>query len=74
MQLRFILILFFFCSCQFQKNEIIAKETPTFSIVIHGGAGTILKKNMSKEMEEKYCFQRKEVNLIMILALIKQTI
>ena len=54
MQLRFILILFFFCSCQFQKNKTIVNETPIFSIVIHGGAGTILKKNMTKEMEKKY--------------------
>lgn len=54
MQLRFILILFFFCSCQFQKNKTITNDTPIFSIVIHGGAGTILKKNMTKEMEQKY--------------------
>lgn len=29
-------------------------ETPQFSIVIHGGAGTILKKNMTPEKEAAY--------------------
>ena len=30
------------------------KETPQFSLVIHGGAGTILKKNMTPEKEAAY--------------------
>ncbi len=34
------------------KNE--QNETPTFGIVIHGGAGTILKKNMSDSLENAY--------------------
>ena len=31
-----------------------------FAIVIHGGAGTILKKNMSKKMESAYDQKLKE--------------
>ncbi len=54
MPFKLLLILTFFYSCQSQKNEVNNKDTPIFSIVIHGGAGTILKKNMTKEMEEKY--------------------
>ncbi len=30
------------------------EDKPTFGIVIHGGAGTILKKNMTAEMERAY--------------------
>ena len=29
-------------------------KKPTFGIVIHGGAGTILKEHMSDEMEKAY--------------------
>lgn len=45
-----LLILFTFTQCK------IAKTNPTenFAIVIHGGAGTILKKNMSPELEAQY--------------------
>jgi len=38
--------------------ETVSKKdnshTPNFGIVIHGGAGTILRKNMTPEMEEAY--------------------
>ena len=30
------------------------KPEPTFGIVIHGGAGTILRKNMTPEKEQEY--------------------
>ncbi|MCE3260020.1 MAG: beta-aspartyl-peptidase, partial [Bacteroidetes bacterium] len=30
------------------------KNDASFAIVIHGGAGTILKKDMSDELEKKY--------------------
>ena len=33
------------------KNKF---EKQSFGIVIHGGAGTILKKNMTKEKEKEY--------------------
>ena len=44
--MRLLLLLFFlslFYSCETKDVE--------YAIVIHGGAGTILKKNMSDEME-----------------------
>jgi beta-aspartyl-peptidase (threonine type) len=50
-------ILVFSFSC---KNESISKQNETadkqneFAIIIHGGAGTILKKNISDEKEKAY--------------------
>jgi len=50
-----ILLLSFSC-----KKELISKQNETevkqneFAIIIHGGAGTILKKNLSDEKEEEY--------------------
>ncbi len=41
--------LLFSCS-----STLIKKENDNFGIVIHGGAGTILKKNMTPEMEKNY--------------------
>jgi beta-aspartyl-peptidase (threonine type) len=52
-----IAILLFSFSC---KEELISKQNETvvkqneFAIIIHGGAGTILKKNLSDEKEEEY--------------------
>lgn len=43
-------VLFFSSSC-IKKNEIKKHE---FALVIHGGAGTILKKNMTPENEQTY--------------------
>ncbi len=43
-----VMLLFFGCSSEKEKKQ------PTFGIVIHGGAGTILKENMSDEMEKAY--------------------
>lgn len=37
-----------------QCKSIKADSTEKFAIVIHGGAGTILKKNMSPEIEAQY--------------------
>lgn len=42
------MLLFFGCSSEKEKKQ------PAFGIVIHGGAGTILKENMSDEMEKAY--------------------
>jgi len=39
-------------SCQPQPEK--ENKTPNFGIVIHGGAGTILRKNMTPEMEAQY--------------------
>ena len=45
-----ILVLLFVVGCTPVKEN----QEPTFGIVIHGGAGTILKENMSIEMEQAY--------------------
>ncbi|NOY49988.1 MAG: isoaspartyl peptidase/L-asparaginase [Chlorobi bacterium] len=45
----FLLALIFSCC----ENNII-NDNPKWAIVIHGGAGTILKKNMSPEAEKAY--------------------
>ena len=37
-----------------EKEEIIPTSAPNFGIVIHGGAGTILKENMTDSMEIAY--------------------
>ena len=52
-------MLFFSLSCKNQvdtstnkkQQEVVANE---FAIIIHGGAGTILKKNLSDELEQAY--------------------
>ncbi|MGZ3901820.1 MAG: isoaspartyl peptidase/L-asparaginase, partial [Bacteroidia bacterium] len=44
--LNFILLSYFVLA---QKTE-----SKNFAIVIHGGAGTILKENMNEELEKKY--------------------
>ena len=47
-----LMLLYLFYSCNSDKVE--------FAIVIHGGAGTILKKNMSDEMELAYKLKLEE--------------
>ncbi len=49
--------LFIFSACKNAENNTeVTTGNPKqeFSIIIHGGAGTILKKNMSPEMETAY--------------------
>ena len=53
----FILIILIISGCTSQKQ---AKDKSTFGIVIHGGAGTILKKNMTEETEKMYLRQLEE--------------
>ena len=48
-----VLALLLFLGCETSKNTPASPES-TFGIVIHGGAGTILKKNMTPEMEAAY--------------------
>ncbi len=48
-----VLTLLLFLGCETPKNTPASPES-TFGIVIHGGAGTILKKNMTPEMEAAY--------------------
>ena len=47
----FILTLTVLGCSKISKNKF---EKQSFGIVIHGGAGTILKKNMTKEKEKEY--------------------
>lgn len=69
--LRLVLLAFVVTSCTTQKSKkktTIAQQsistsnnkTNTFAIAIHGGAGTILKENMSAEMEQAYKDKLKE--------------
>lgn len=46
-------VLVFGCESK-HETEKIKKPSENFGIVIHGGAGTILRKNMTPEMEEAY--------------------
>tara|TARA_R110002020_G_scaffold95302_3_gene228674 strand:- start:231 stop:1301 length:1071 start_codon:yes stop_codon:yes gene_type:complete len=61
--LTLLIVFFMLFSCKNEKNasensdkltEKAQKTEPTFGIVIHGGAGTILKKNMSDSLEKAY--------------------
>lgn len=47
----FFTVIVFSCTTEIKNSP--EKESP-FGIVIHGGAGTILKKNMTPEMEQAY--------------------
>ncbi len=47
-----LLVTLALISCQPQPEK--ENKTPNFGIVIHGGAGTILRKNMTPEMEAQY--------------------
>lgn len=52
----YIAILLISFACKNEKKVITKKEIKQneFAIIIHGGAGTILKKNMSPEKEKAY--------------------
>lgn len=61
--LLFSLIAFIGCNNAEKKSETTSENTqtenkkdsvPNFGIVIHGGAGTILKENMSDSLEQAY--------------------
>ena len=60
--LLFAIPLFFACNSSAEKETEISSEennvekdtTENFGIVIHGGAGTILKENMSDSLEQAY--------------------
>ncbi|WP_439152443.1 isoaspartyl peptidase/L-asparaginase family protein [Winogradskyella sp.] len=63
---KIILLILIFLLCLTCKNETNSEQTeeakttaevskkPEFAIIIHGGAGTILKKNMTPEREAAY--------------------
>ena len=46
------ILVFLIISCSGKNQEVPIKQP--IAIVVHGGAGTILKKNMSDEKEKKY--------------------
>ena len=46
------ILVFLVISCSENNQEVPTKQP--IAIVVHGGAGTILKKNMSDEKEKKY--------------------
>ena len=52
------ILLIILAACKNEKNSIeknlLKQEKSEFTIVIHGGAGTILKKNMTPEKEAAY--------------------
>ncbi len=54
--LSFISLILLACTSQEKKASVMAasKEKAPYAIVIHGGAGTILKKNMTDERETQY--------------------
>ena len=50
-------LFFIACNQDLKTEEAATAETPKqqeFAIIIHGGAGTILKKNMTDSMEQAY--------------------
>ncbi len=49
----FILLILFSCN-NTPQEKTDKTERPPYAIVIHGGAGTILKKNMTPEKEKAY--------------------
>lgn len=67
--LTLICITFLISSCKEEKNEIPTTENeilenPEFAIVIHGGAGTILKENMTPEREAAYKAKLEEAIMV----------
>ena len=55
--LFYLLVGVFISGCQESRFE---SPTQPFCLVIHGGAGTILKENMTPELEEEYIGKIKE--------------
>ncbi len=55
-----IVIFLVSCTTAPEKKEIKNEKINEFAIVIHGGAGTILKKNMTPEKEKAYQDKLKE--------------
>ena len=54
-------IILVFVIVFFQSKEAYSQKTnSTFGMVIHGGAGTILRKNMTPELEQAYQSKLKE--------------
>ena len=54
MRYLFLSIAFLFIQCEQVQDQLKQPQEPPFGIVIHGGAGTILKENMTPELEKEY--------------------
>lgn len=54
LSLTYFLLFFYSCDKKQPSTAIITEPTEKFCIVIHGGAGTILKENMSDSLEAEY--------------------
>ncbi|MDY0780450.1 isoaspartyl peptidase/L-asparaginase [Tenacibaculum sp. IB213877] len=52
--LLFFVLIFIVLGCKNEPKKTSEVKTNEFAIVIHGGAGTILKKNMTPEKEQAY--------------------
>jgi len=51
---HFLLFISIFCLSCGQSTAVKTKSRVAYAMVIHGGAGTIKKENMSEEMEKAY--------------------
>lgn len=49
-----LFLVFLGCTSKIPTDTTNSKKTNEFAIIIHGGAGTILKKNMTPEREAEY--------------------
>ena len=54
MRIHSVVLLSFSLLCCAGENQNLKSTEPPFGIVIHGGAGTILKQNMTSETEKAY--------------------
>jgi beta-aspartyl-peptidase (threonine type) len=52
--LLFFVLIFIVLGCKNEPKKTSEVKTNEYAIVIHGGAGTILKKNMTPEKEQAY--------------------
>ena len=51
---KLVILFILFFSCKPPSNSIKKNDNSNFAIVIHGGAGTMSKSNMSEKIKEKY--------------------
>ena len=54
MRFLFLSLVVLFIQCEQVQDQSKQPQEPPFGIVIHGGAGTILKENMTPELEKEY--------------------
>ncbi len=54
MRYLFLFLAVLFIQCEQVQDQPKQPQEPPFGIVIHGGAGTILKENMTPELEKEY--------------------